>query len=95
MRSSWRLLLGMLCVALVFLGGTLSVTHSHPNGIVHSDCSLCTAAHSVVSTTMPTVQIPIAQVFTAIYLAVPPVGFQRLSTFALFIRPPPDNAHLS
>jgi hypothetical protein len=95
MRSPWRLLLGMLCIALVLLGGTLSVTHSHADGIVHGDCGLCITAHSVVPATVPTVHLPVARVLTTVETAVASIPFRRLSTFALFIRPPPVNAHLS
>lgn len=85
----------MLCVALVLLGGTLSVAHSHPDGIVHSDCGFCTAAHSVVPATMPAVHLPVTQVFTTVPATILSVPSRRLFTFALFVRPPPAHAYLS
>jgi len=31
-RSTWRLLLGLLCLALVIVGSTVQVAHTHPGG---------------------------------------------------------------
>lgn len=96
MRSPWRLLLGILCVGLVLLGGTLSVTHSHPDGAPHSDCGLCATAHLTVQVATPFTQIAVALVFIrveAVTVSTRPRTI--LSNFALFTRPPPAIAHLS
>lgn len=94
--SPWRLLLGILCIGLILLGGTISVAHSHPDGDVsHADCALCVAAHvTIQSTTTPAI-IPVATVFATVHVAFPPARPQTLTSFALYTRPPPANAHLS
>lgn len=47
-RRSWISVLGILCIALVLLTGMVQVTHSHPNGHIDPECSLCMTAHHVV-----------------------------------------------
>ena len=94
--SRWRLLLGILCIGLVILGGTISVAHSHPDGDVsHADCALCVAVHITVHPTVAPVIIPVTHVFATVHVAFPPARPQTLFSFALYTRPPPANAHLS
>jgi hypothetical protein len=95
MRQPWRLLLGVLCVSLILLFGTLSVTHSHVDGKVHSDCSLCVTAHATVHTSTPPPQIFIVQVFTELEAARSVARPQSAPQFALFSRPPPADANRS
>lgn len=94
--SSWRLLLVFLCIGLIVFGGTISVAHSHAKGEVsHADCALCVAAHVTIHSTAAPAIIPVAHVFAAVHVAIPPARPQTLSSFALYTRPPPVNAHLS
>jgi len=94
MRSPWRLLLGILCVALVLLSGTLSVTHSHPD-INHAECGLCVSAHTVAQATVAPIQILIAVVMGPVEITVRRAVPRTIFRFALFTRPPPANANLS
>ncbi len=95
MQSPWRILLGLLCLGLILLGGTVAATHTHANGTVHADCSLCTTAHSTPHVTALPVHTAEAVVIERLAVALPPPRSQTLSRFALFTRPPPADAHLS
>ena len=95
-NSPWRLLLGVLCIALVLLIGTLSVTHSHPDGAVHMDCGLCTTAHLTVQAGKAFMQVAVALVF--VRLALVSVSSHipaAVSDFALFTRSPPVDSSLA
>jgi hypothetical protein len=85
----------VLCVSLILLFGTLSVTHSHVDGKVHSDCGLCVTAHAAVHMSAPPPQIFIAQVFTGLEAVRPVARPQSVPQFALFSRPPPADANRS
>jgi hypothetical protein len=81
-----------MCVLLVVVAGTIQVAHTHADAATHADCSLCVAAH----VTIHLAQTP-APALTATVVAVlepvrPVVRPTALSTFALFIRPPPQGA---
>ncbi|WP_221312609.1 hypothetical protein [Granulicella aggregans] len=86
----WGVLLGLLCIALVLLGGTLQVAHTHTGGdLSHSDCSLCVTAHVVAQIVSNPIPVPaeLAVAAAPTFKAAPhPV---RVSVFALFTRPPP------
>jgi hypothetical protein len=89
-QTRWRLLLGILCLALVVLGSTVQVAHSHPSGeISHADCSLCATAHVVAQAVSHPVALQATLVVTAVqgFILKPPAI--ALSVFALFTRPPP------
>jgi hypothetical protein len=89
-RRSWRLLLGVLCIGLVVLGGTLSVSHSHSQGgETHVDCALCVTAHIAVQSVAAYVAVDITQVFTPVNVPQSSAPSQDISAFALFTRPPP------
>lgn len=94
--SPWKSLLGVLCMALVLIGGTLSVTHSHAHDVdQHGTCGLCVSAHMAVDLTAPAPQIVLIQVFTELEPATPVVRPQSAPHFALFSRPPPASASLA
>jgi hypothetical protein len=94
--SPWRLLLVFFCIALIVFGGTISVAHSHPKGdISHADCALCVAAHVTIHSTEAPAVIPVVHVFATVHVAFPPARPETLTSFALYTRPPPANAHLS
>lgn len=93
MRSPWKLSLGLLCIALVVLWGTLSVAHTHPDWKSHADCGLCVAAHTVVHDIAPPVPLVVAQVFVDLDVpSLPPARARSLPKSALFTRPPPAGA---
>jgi hypothetical protein len=96
MQPRWRVFLTLLCVVLILFVGALQAVHSHPVGdATHADCSLCVAAHVVAQVVDAPVAAPameIAPWVEAILHAVPPV---EPATFALSIRPPPDDALLA
>ena len=89
----WQSLLSGLCMVLVFLAGTLSVTHSHEHSLDdHGACSLCVSAHAVAQVATAPAQVTIAQVFQSL---VPPATLTRAHTFLhadLYTRPPPARA---
>lgn len=95
MRPPWRLLVGALCIALILVSGTLSVTHSHPDGSVHPDCSLCITAHAAVHISAPPAQILVTCVFIGIEAPDPIARPQSDLQFALFSRPPPPDSNRS
>jgi len=89
-RSPWKLLLALLCIALVIVCGTIQVAHVHPDGdLSHSDCPLCATAHVAVrATELPVIAhiVPIVSTVEVFFPSIPSITF---STFALFTRPPP------
>ena len=85
----------MLCISLILVVGTLSVTHSHVDGKVHSECSLCVTAHTAVHNAAPPPQIFLSQVFTELEASGPVARPQSAPQFALFSRPPPADANRS
>ena len=89
-QATWRILLALLCVLLVFVAGTAQVAHTHADGAdTHADCSLCAAAHvtvTLVQTPAPAPTVTVVAVLEALPASVAP---SVLSTFALFTRPPP------
>jgi hypothetical protein len=95
MRSLWRLFLGVLCISLILVAGTLSVTHTHADGRVHSDCGLCVTAHSAIYVSAPPPQIFVSQVFIEIEASRPVARPQSAPQFALFSRPPPADSNRS
>ncbi len=88
--GQWRLIVGLLCIALVVLAGTLSVAHGHEDvNVSHADCGLCATAHVTVQLAEAVTLIPVAQVFARVEASIPPDRSRTLSRFALFTRPPP------
>ena len=91
----WRQLLGILCVTLVLVSTTLQVAHSHPKNLLHADCALCATAH----VTAHAVATPAPAVLTMLVGTVqcfPPLSAPHtISTFALFVRPPPHQLPLA
>jgi hypothetical protein len=81
---------------LVLATGTIQAVHSHPvSDISHADCALCVAAHVAVDVAPPPVTLIVACVVSAVEVFDPPTRTKTFSTFALFTRPPPVDAHLS
>jgi hypothetical protein len=92
----WKLLVGLLCIALVVLSGTISATHTHGRDhSLHEDCGLCVAAHATVQETAQPALLTLTAVFTRIETARPIRRPSLILTFDLFTRPPPVHASLS
>ena len=83
----------MLCISLILVVSTLSVTHSHVDGKVHSGCSLCVTAHTTFHNPAPPPHVFISQVFTEFEAPSPVARPQPAPHFALFSRPPPADAN--
>jgi hypothetical protein len=95
-RSPWRVLLGVLCIALIMVGGIISATHSHSRGEAsHQDCGLCVTAHMAVQVAVTVTQVCVAQVFTRVEASSPIASPQFTPQFALFSRPPPADLNRS
>jgi len=89
-QSSWRLLLGLLCIVLVVVCGSIQAVHVHPDGdILHADCPLCATAHVAVQVVQPPVAEFVAPVLSVVEAFVPIVRTRTFCIFALFTRPPP------
>ncbi|HEY4381569.1 MAG TPA: hypothetical protein VGN01_14560 [Acidobacteriaceae bacterium] len=89
-RSTWTILLALVCILLVAVMGTVQVVHTHADGTdTHSTCPLCAAAHITVHLVQTPAPAPPASVAT--FLEALPLSAiaNAFSTFALFTRPPP------
>jgi hypothetical protein len=96
MHPRWKLIVGLLCVALVVLSGTIAATHTHGrDNSLHEDCGLCVAAHATVQVTAEPPVLALAKVFTRVDTARPIERPALKLAFDLFTRPPPDDAPLS
>jgi hypothetical protein len=93
--SRSRGLIGIVCIALVLMGGMVQAAHFHASGEPDHDCTLCMAAHQVARTAAPVTfsisSVPVARVIVPRSLSRPqPAIFFRLSS-----RPPPVGSTLS
>jgi hypothetical protein len=94
--SPWRVLLGVLCLGLIVLAGTLSVTHSHAqDGPVHADCGLCVAAHATSHTASVAPILQSGQAFIGLIAAAPLFREQAAIEASLYSRPPPSASYRS
>ena len=91
----WRLILGLLCCALLVFAGTLSVSHGHDDLVTHPDCSLCATAHVSVQPAAALAIGPVVQVFTKVEARIPASRPKTIFHYSLFTRPPPTDALLS
>jgi hypothetical protein len=92
-QGPWRLLLGLLCIGLVLVCGTVQAVHVHPDGnISHSDCPLCAIAHVSVQIAGQTASPQFTPVVSEVETFLSPTRSRTLSIFALFTRPPPADA---
>ena len=95
-QGTWRILLALLCVALVIVAGTLRVAHTHPRGDAsRSDCALCATAHVAVQISTPPVTLHVTPLVWIVEALVLPARLGTFSTFALFTRPPPVDVALA
>jgi hypothetical protein len=92
-QSTWKLLLALLCIALVIACGTIQAIHVHPDAdLSHADCPLCATAHVAVQVVEPPVTLHVAPVVSMVEAYLPTIPSRTLTTFALFTRPPPVDA---
>jgi hypothetical protein len=89
MQSPWRLLLALLCISLVVAFGTIQAVHVHPQGDIHSDCSLCVSAHVGVQIVEAPVVLHVAPIVSPVDAVPAPSLKESSPTVALFTRPPP------
>lgn len=95
-RAPWRLLVGVLCIALLMVGGVLSATHSHSHGEVsHQDCGLCVTAHMAVQVAVSVTAVQVTTVFSRVEAVRPVSAHDFTPQFALFCRPPPADLNRS
>jgi len=88
--SPWKSFLGVLCIVLVLVSGTLSVTHSHAKAVdEHGTCGLCVSAHMTAHLAAPAPQLVLTQVFIELEPTSPVARVHAAPHFALFSRPPP------
>jgi hypothetical protein len=86
---AWKPVLAILCIALVLFTGVLQVTHSHPDGHVDPDCSLCMTAHHVAQgVSVVTLEISSQRVARVAPKDFSPLPRQRF-VLKLANRPPP------
>jgi len=90
--QTWRFLVGILCVALILVGSTLQVAHTHRDGLEHPDCSLCATAHVAVQVTTHPIPLPASPVARRATILPQLLPSTSLSTYALFTRPPPSTS---
>ena len=79
---------GVLCVALVCVMGTIQATHSHPENATtsHHTCSICATAHAVNTQTAASAPVLATAGLTSSVSEVSRI-FRPVAT--PFIRPPP------
>jgi hypothetical protein len=94
--SPWKSFLGVLCIMLVLVSGTLSVTHSHAKAVdEHGTCGLCVSVHMTADLAAPAPQLVLTQVFIELEPATPVARVHAVPHFALFSRPPPASTLLA
>jgi hypothetical protein len=96
LQNRRALLFGVLCIALVFISGTIQVAHSHSfENLAHPDCAVCVVAHAGISpaalVTLPAPQYYIRAIEIEPWAGVPRSFF----TLTLHIRPPPVDLAVS
>jgi hypothetical protein len=95
-QPRWKLLVGLLCIALVVLSGTISATHTHGRDhSLHEDCGLCVAAHATAQQAIIAPLLTLTRVFIRIEPVRPIRRPSLVLAFDLFTRPPPVAASLS
>ncbi len=94
--SPWKSFLGVLCIVLVLVSGTLSVTHSHGKAVdEHGTCGLCVSAHMTAHLAAPAPQLILTEVFIELEPSIPVARAYFVPHFALFCRPPPASTRIA
>jgi hypothetical protein len=90
--SRSRVLLGILCIALILTGAAIHAVHTHPDGTIHPDCALCLNAHLVLATVTVLVLLLFSRVSNPAPFEVAETFHFFPAHFVLYNRPPPDSA---
>ena len=87
-RGAFVRAVGVLCVALVCVMGTVQATHSHPENSTasHHACTICATAHAVNTQTVAFAPVLAAASLAILVAEVSPIFRPAI---AQFIRPPP------
>lgn len=89
-NASWRIFLGICCIALIILGGTIHVAHFHaPGDAPDPGCTLCATAHVAISPAAPIVVPVRVPLVAAPVVDLQPARPRRFVVLSLYIRPPP------
>ena len=96
LQNRRALFFGILCIALVFIGGTIQVAHTHSlENLAHPDCAVCVVAHAGISPAA-LVTLPAPQQHAIAIKIEPSAGGPRsFFTLTLHIRPPPVDPAVS
>ena len=84
------LLFGILCIALVLVGATIQVAHTHEfENLAHPECSLCVTAHVSIAPAA-VIALPAPRDYAArIEVELAADHPRSFFTLPLYIRPPP------
>ena len=87
-RGAFVRAVGVLCVALVCVMGTIQAAHSHPENSTtsHHTCTICATAHAVNTQTVAFAPVLAAASLAILVAEVSPIFRPAI---AQFIRPPP------
>jgi hypothetical protein len=90
LQGSRARLFALLCIALVIIGGTIQIAHTHSfDHLAHPECSLCVTAHVGISPAALIV-LPAPGDYAARIEVEPRAdGPRSFFTLPLYIRPPP------
>jgi hypothetical protein len=96
LQNRRALLFALLCIALVFIGGTIQVAHTHSfENLAHPDCAVCVVSHAGISPTA-LVTLPAPQHYITAIEIEPSAGAPRsFFTLTFHIRPPPVDPAVS
>jgi len=87
-RGTFVRAVGVLCVALVCVMGTIQAAHSHPENSTtsHHTCTICATAHVVKTQTVAFAPVLAAASVAILVSEVSPIVRPAITQF---IRPPP------
>ncbi len=87
-RSTWKILLALLCIVLVMATATVELTHSHATGAL-ADCARCVVAHIFFQTDSAPALLVLFARLASVALAARVLVLAKATLFALFPSPPP------
>jgi hypothetical protein len=88
-RLHKNIVLVVLCIALLLLGATLQAGHAHQDGLMHSDCALCTTMHATVAVAASLALFLLLRVVVTLSTRQEEIFEFFEFPFALSNRPPP------
>jgi hypothetical protein len=87
MRSTWKGV-AVLCLLVTAWSAFAVVTHRHSDQSNDAACQVCVAAHSAALTQVTLAPQPVFRILQTLPVR-PLAAKQRLTVFALLVRPPP------